>query len=378
MSATGIGRTASVLGELADELREPVHDFVAAKSSEDEVRRLMATDEGFDPEVWRQLAEQLELPGMTIPEDHGGSGLSLDAQAVVFEEMGAKLMCIPYLSNAVASEAIKAARDDEAAGDYLPRIAGGGLRATLAVLEQDGRWGAGSIRTTATAGREAKLKGEKCFVLDGHSADLLVVAARSPGGVGLYAVDPADSAVSRTLQATFDLTRKQARITLDGARGRLLGEEGAGEETLEQVLQYAAAALAAEQVGGADACLRMSTQYAKDRVQFGRPIGAFQAVKHKCAEMLRRTEFARAAAYEAAIARAAGRDDAALVASVAKAYCSEAFSWVAAETIHVHGGIGYTWEHPAHLYFRRAKSSEQLFGTPRQHRERVLHQLGYA
>jgi alkylation response protein AidB-like acyl-CoA dehydrogenase len=368
---------ASILGELADELREPVRDFVTAKSPEDEVRRLMETEEGFDPDVWRQLAEQLELPGITIPEEHGGSGLSLDVQAVVFEEMGAKLMCVPYLSNAVAIEAILAGADDEAAGEYLPKIATGETRATLAVLEPDGRWDAGSIKASATSGKDAKLSGTKAFVLDGHTAHLLVVAARSPEGVSLYAVDPGAAGVSRRALQTFDLTRKQAEITLDNAPGRLLGEGGAGEATLERVLQYAAAALAAEQVGGAAACVEMSTQYAKDRVQFGRPIGSFQATKHKLAEMFRAAEFARAAAYEAAVARGEGREDAAVVASVAKAYCSEAFGWIAAETIHVHGGIGYTWEHPAHLYFRRAKSTEQLFGSPRQHRDRVLEQLGY-
>jgi alkylation response protein AidB-like acyl-CoA dehydrogenase len=372
-----VARSVSVLGEFADELREPVHDFVTAKSPAEEVRRLIETDEGFDPEVWRQLSEELELAGMTIPEEYGGSGLSLDAQAVVFEEMGAALMCVPYLSNAIAIEAILASADDEAAGEYVPRLATGETRATLAMLETDGRWDAGSIRTSATAGRNAKLSGAKAFVLDGHTARLLVVAARSPEGIGLYAVDPESGGVARRAQSTFDITRKQATVTLDGAAGRLLGEAGAGEDALERVLRYAAAAVAVEQVGGSTACVEMSTQYAKDRFQFGRAIGSFQAVKHKLAEMARLTELARAAAYEAAIASASDRDDAALTASVAKAYCSDAFAWVAAETIHVHGGIGYTWEHPAHLYFRRAKSTEQLFGTPRQHRERVLELLGY-
>jgi alkylation response protein AidB-like acyl-CoA dehydrogenase len=379
MSVVGTAtRGTLVLGDLADELRGPVHDFVAATSPEAEVRRLMETDEGFDPDVWRQLAEQLDVLGMTIPEKYGGSGLSLDAQAVVFEELGATLMCVPYLSNAVAIEAIVASRDDEAAGEYLPKLGTGQMRATIAVLESDGRWETSSIKTSAGSGRDAELSGSKAFVLDGHTADLLLVAARSPEGVDLYAVDPHAAGISRRAQPAFDPTRKQATITLAATRGRRLGEAGAGQGILELVLQYAAAAVAAEQVGGASACLEMSAQYAKDRVQFGRPIGAFQAVKHKCAEMLRLTEFARAAAYEAAIARAADRDDTGLTASVAKAYCSEAFAWVAAETIQVHGGIGYTWEHPAHLYFRRAKSTEQLFGTPREHRDRVLQHLGYA
>jgi alkylation response protein AidB-like acyl-CoA dehydrogenase len=296
---------------------------------------------------------------------------------VVFEEMGAALMCTPYFSTVLAADAIVACGDDDAAAEYLPAIAAGERRAALAVAERDGRWDAAAV--TASAARDADgwtIDGDKPFVIDGHTAHLLVVAARTPGGVGLFAVEGEADGVSRTPVRTLDLTRKQARVVLRGAHGRLLGSEDGAPASLVRTNQRAAIALACESVGVASACLEESVEYAKDRVQFGRPIGSFQAVKHKCAEMFRLTAQSRAAAYEAAVASAAGGDEAALVASIAKAFCSEACSWVAQENIQVHGGIGYTWEHSAHLYFRRAKSNEQLFGGATLHRALVLEHLG--
>jgi alkylation response protein AidB-like acyl-CoA dehydrogenase len=377
MSSIGSTRH-SALGELADELRESVHDFVQSRSPEPEVRRLIETDEGFDPAVWSQMAEQLELPGMTIPERFGGSGFAIDAQAVVFEEMGAALMCAPYLSTVLAAEALVATGDDDVCAEYLPEIAAGTKRAALALLEGHGTTDLAEIQATATGDGNggARLDGRKKYVIDGHTADLLVVVAREDAGLSIFVVDGEAPGVAREPVATLDLTRKQAHVALDGAEGRRAGEPGAGEAVVTRVSQYAAVALSAESVGCASACLDMSVEYAKDRVQFGRPIGSFQATKHKCAEMLRFTEQARAAAYEAAVTTATDDAEAPLVASVAKAYCSEMAGWVAAENIHVHGGIGYTWEHPAHLYFRRAKANEQLFGGPAHHRELVLRCVG--
>jgi alkylation response protein AidB-like acyl-CoA dehydrogenase len=376
MSVTGPPRV-SALGEIADELRESVHAFVQARSPEPDVRRLIETADGFDPAVWSQMAAQLELPGMTIPERFGGSGFGVDAQAVVFEEMGAVLMCAPYLSTVLAAEAIVASGDDDASNEYLPAIAAGERRAALAVAERDGSWDAAGV--TATAARDGDgwtIDGDKPFVIDGHTAHLLVVAARTPTGVGLFAVEGDAAGVSREAVRTLDLTRKQARVALRAARGRLLGSEDGAPPALAHANQRAAIALACESAGVAAACLEESVEYAKDRVQYGRAIGSFQAVKHKCAEMFRLAAQSRAAAYEAAVASAAGREDADLVASIAKAYCSEACSWVAQENIQVHGGIGYTWEHSAHLYFRRAKSNEQLFGSASYHRALVLKHLG--
>jgi alkylation response protein AidB-like acyl-CoA dehydrogenase len=377
MSVLGM-RRRSALGELADELRESVHAFVQSRSPEAEVRRLAETEDGFDAAVWAQMAEQLELPGMTIPERFGGSGFAIDAQVVVFEEMGRALMCTPFLSTVLAAEALVASADDAVCEELLPGIAAGTRRAALALTDGIRDLDVGRIGVSASAPSSggAVLDGDKKFVIDGHTADLLIVVAREPEGPSVFVVEAMASGVARRSMATLDVTRKQAHITLNGVEARRVGQAGAAEPVIARVLLLAAVAIATESVGCAAACLDMSVQYAKDRVQFGRPIGSFQAVKHKCAEMMRVTEQARAAAYEAAIAMAAESAETQLVASVAKTYCTEMAGWVAAENIQVHGGIGYTWEHPAHLYFRRAKSNEQLFGGPAWHREMVLRCIG--
>ena len=214
------------------------------------------------------------------------------------------------------------------------------------------------------------------FVLDGNVANLLLVAAKTDAGVSIFSVDPADASVTRTNLATMDQTRKQSKIELAGTPATLIGTDGAGWTTLERVLDLVAVALAAEQVGGAQKVLETAVQYAKDRVQFGRPIGSFQAIKHKCADMLLEVESAKSAAYYAAWCAAELNDELPSVASLAKAYCSEAYFHAAAENIQIHGGIGFTWEHPAHLYFKRAKSSELLFGDPTYHRELLAQRIG--
>ena len=213
-------------------------------------------------------------------------------------------------------------------------------------------------------------------MIDGATANLILVAARTNGAVSLFAVDGDASGLTRTSLSTMDQTRKQAKLDFDNTPARLIGTEGAGWDVLSRVLDLAAVGLAAEQVGGAQECLEMAVQYAKDRVQFGRPIGSFQAIKHKCADMLLEVESAKSAAYYAAWCAAELNDELPSVASLAKAYCSEAYFHAAAENIQIHGGIGFTWEHPAHLYFKRAKSSELLFGDPTYHREQLAQRIG--
>ena len=233
--------------------------------------------------------------------------------------------------------------------------------------------GSGSGANGAGAWR---LDGTKMYVLDGHTADLLVVAARTGSGVSLFTVEADAAGLTRTPLSTMDQTRKQAKLTFDGVEAALLGAEGGGWPVLERVLDLAAVALAAEQVGGAQMCLDMAVEYAKVRVQFGRPIGSFQAIKHKCADMLLQVESAKSAAYYAGWCAAEMNDELPQVASMAKSYCSEAYFHAAAENIQIHGGIGFTWEHPAHLYFKRAKSSELLFGDPTYHRELLAQRIG--
>ncbi len=367
--------------EEQEQLREFVRSFLEEKSPETAVRELMDTEEGFDPDVWAQMAEQMSLPALAIPEAHGGDGYGFVEQVVVLEEMGRALLCAPYFSSVVlAANALMHSGDDAAMGAHLPGIASGETRATLAFTEQSGRWDEGGITMSAqpvngSAGTW-RLDGTKMYVLDGHTANLIIVAARSDAGVSLFCVDPQAEGLTRTALSTMDQTRKQARLDFDGVQGTLVGADGGGWATLERVLDLAAVALAAEQVGGAQKCLEMSVEYAKVRVQFGRPIGSFQAIKHKCADMLLEVESAKSAAYYAGWCAAELNDELPQVASLAKSYCSEAYFHAAAENIQIHGGIGFTWEHPAHLYFKRAKSSELLFGDPTYHRELLAQRIG--
>jgi len=361
-----------------EELRTIVRQFLEAKSPESAVREQMETEVGYDTEVWTQMAEQLGLQSLIIPEAYGGQGFGYVELTVVLEEMGRFLLCAPFFSTVVlATNTLLVAGDEQACASYLPGIADGSTIATLALTEANGRWDESGIEATATASGDAwTITGEKMFVLDGHVANLILVAARTPAGVSLFAVDGDASGLTRTALPTMDQTRKQARLTFEGTPATLVGTDGAGWETLSTVLDLAAVGLAAEQVGGAQACLDMAVEYAKVRVQFGRPIGSFQAIKHKCADMLLEVESAKSAAYYAGWCASEMNDELPSVASLAKAYCSEAYFHAAAENIQIHGGIGFTWEHPAHLYFKRAKSSELLFGDPTYHRELLAQRIG--
>ena len=359
-------------------LRKVVKDFLNAKSSEETVRELMDTEAGYDQAVWTQMAEQMGLQGLVIPEEYGGSGYSFVELIVVLEEMGRRLLCAPYFSTVVlAGQTLIHSGDDAAKAAHLPGIASGETIATLAYTEPNGRWDAAAVTMEATKDGDAwKLNGEKLYVLDGHTADLIITAALTDAGISLFAVKGDAAGLTRTALSTMDQTRKQARVTFDSTPATLIGAEGGGWDVLSRVLDLAAVALAAEQVGGAQECLEMAVQYAKDRVQFGRPIGSFQAIKHKCADMLLEVESAKSAAYYAGWCAAELNDELPSVACLAKSYCSEAYFHTTAENIQIHGGIGFTWEHPAHLYFKRAKSSELLFGDPTYHRELLAQRIG--
>ncbi len=364
--------------EEQEELRRAVRRFLADKSPDGEVRRLMATPEGYDPAVWQQMAEQLGLQSLAIPEHHGGAGFGFVELAVVLEEMGAALLCAPFFSSAVlGAHALLNSGDDEAKERWLPGIASGASIATLALAEDSGRWDLDAVELEARrTGDGWVLEGHKSFVLDGHVATLVLVVARSAGGLGLFAVQEGAPGVARTPLLTLDQTRKQARLQFARTPAVPVGVPGEVGPGLEKTLQLAAVALAAEQVGGAQHCLDSSVEHARTRIQFGRPIGSFQAVKHKCADLLCEVESARSAAYYAAWAAAEDSDDLPLAASLAKSYCSETYFHAAAENIQIHGGIGFTWEHDAHLYFKRAKSSELLFGDPTYHRELLAQRIG--
>ncbi len=369
--------------EEQDQLRDAVRKFLEAKSPESEVRRLMETTEGYDPAVWSQMANELGLQSLHIPESYGGQGFSWVELGIVLEEQGRALLCAPYFSTVVlAANAILNAGTEDQKAALLPGIASGETIGTLAFTEPNGKWDAAGITLEATPdGDGAKLTGTKMFVLDGHVANLIVVVARAAGttgedGIAFYTVDGDAAGLTRTALATMDQTRKQAKLEFDGVQATALGTAGAGWAALSKTLDQASVGLCNEMVGGAAYVLEESVQYAKDRVQFGRPIGSFQAIKHKCADMLLETESAKSAAYYAAWAAAEDNDELPVVASLAKAYCSDAYFHSAAENIQIHGGIGFTWEHDAHLYFKRAKSSEILFGDATYHRELLAQRIG--
>ena len=372
--------------EEQEELRASARDFLAAHSSSEQVRTAMQSELGYDPQVWKQIGAELGWPSVIIPEEFGGLGLGYVELIALLEGMGSALLCAPFFSSVcLGANALLVGGSEEQKKEYLPGIAEGQTRATLAFTEANGRWDASGIEASARReGGDYVLSGKKSFVLDGHCADLLVVAARREGttgeaGISLFALPAAARGVERRALPTMDQTRRQAEIELRDVRvpgSALMGQEGEGWGALSKTLALAAVALSAEQVGGAQRCLDMSVEYAKQRVQFGRPIGSFQAIKHKCADMLVQVESARSASYYAGCVAAEDGAELPLLASLAKAYCSDAYFACAANAIQIHGGVGFTWEYDVHLYFKRAKSSESFLGDAAYHREQVARGIG--
>ena len=359
-----------------EELRAAVSAFLDRRCGPDQVRAQLDTEQGYDKDVWRQCAGQLGLVGLEIGEQYGGSGASFRELAVVLELMGRTLACLPYFSTVVlASGALLLGDDDGARQRYLPGLADGSTIATVAVAESTGTWDA--VMTTAQR-RDAGwvLSGEKSFVPDGLAADLLLVVAQAPGGLSMFAVDGAAPGLTRTAMRTLDPTRRQALLGLAQVPAELVGREGAAGPLLDRLHDRAAVALGCEQLGTAARALEMAVGYAGQRLQFGRVIGSFQAVKHRCADMASRVEEARSAAAWAVAAAAENSADLPVAAAMAGVVCSEAAVFATAENVQVHGGLGFTWEHPAHLYFRRARAASVQLRDPAQHREQLLVRLG--
>ena len=368
-----------------EEFRGVLRRFLEERSPTAEVRRLMETPEGFDREVWKQACSDLGLSGIHLPEEYGGQGFGFVELGIALEESGRALLCAPFFASAVlAANAVLLGATEAQRKEILPAIASGETIATLALTEPDGRWEVPAIALTATPTSDGwRLDGTKSFVLDGHTADQIVVAARLPDttgtdGIGLFVV-PGDAAgLDRRLLPTLDATRKLARLAFSGVPAEPLGEPGTGAEALERTLDLASIGLASEMVGGAQKVLEQTTEYAKVRVQFGRPIGSFQAIKHRLAELLLEVELAKSAAYFAAQAAAADDPELPALASLANACCSDGYRNVASESIQIHGGVGFTWENDTHLYFKRARSSELFLGDPAAQRERMLAKWGIA
>jgi alkylation response protein AidB-like acyl-CoA dehydrogenase len=367
-------------------LRDSARRFLEQHCGSEQVRSIMETEAGYDAGMWSEIAAQ-GWQAMAIPEAYGGAGFSFLEQVVLMEEMGRALMPVPYLSSAVlAADVLMSAADEAQKTAHLPGLASGETIWTLAVTEPGGHWDAAGVEASAKRDRdEYVLNGTKSFVLDGHIADMLIVAARTGSdvepeeGISLFVVAGDAPGVTSTKLSAMDQTRSLAEVQLADVRvgaDALLGVEGSAWATITHAHDVGMVAVAAEQVGGAQKCLETAVEYAKNRVQFGRPIGSFQAIKHKCADMLVQVESAKSAAYYAAWATSEQNEEFALVAPLAKSYCSEAYFFCAAENIQIHGGIGFTWEHDAHLYFKRAKSSELLFGDPAYQRSRLADQIG--
>ena len=364
------------------EFRDILRRFLTDRAPTKEVRRLMETEAGWERDGWRKLNEELGLTAVRIPEEYGGQGFGFGEQCLVLEEMGRTLLCAPYFSTAVlAAGAILNAGTEAEKRALLPGIASGETIAALASAEDNGRWdAAGTTLTVSNSEGVSVLNGHKCFVIDGQTADLIVVLARAPGssgehGLSFFTVPGDASGLSRRAQKVMDPTRKMARLEFKDTPATLLGTAGAASEPFARTMLEAVVCLTNEMVGGADRVREDALAYAMMRMQFGRPIASFQSMKHKHADMLADVELAKSAAYYAAAALDDGDADIVATASLAKACASDAYMQTVIHAIQIHGGIGFTWDNDTHLWFKRAKSSEILFGDAHQHRETMMQHM---
>lgn len=362
-----LSATSEDLASVA-ELRAAVREFMDIAAGSATVRTLMESPDGRDLAMWERMAIELGLHGIGVPEQFGGAGAGLAELAVVFEETGAALLCAPFFSTvALAIPALLNSGDTEAMVDLLPSLVEGATTATVILDGGIGAWNPAAVALTADGDDEHGyvIHGDAPLVLDGHTADVVLLAARADAGMSLFAVSSDADGLTREPLAGLDRTRKIARLSFHATPARLIGDAGGAEPGLSKTSDTALVLLAAEQVGGAARCLDTAVTYAKERIQFGRAIGSFQAVKHRCADMLVLVEGARSAVAHAT--DVTDSNDFAISAAVAKLTASEAFLHVALDNMKIHGGLGFTWEHDAHLYVRRAKAGLLMFGEPDHH-----------
>ena len=360
-------------------LRSTAREFLQNECPLTRVRELMEDPAGYDPALWSKMAE-LGWLGLLVPEEYGGSGLTCVDLLVVLEEMGRALLPSPFFGTLQGTLALLRAGSDTQRKELLTAVAAGETVLSLAITEEAGTENATDISTSALKdGSGYRVSGTKLFVPHGQNADRIVVAARTggegEGGISLLLVDRAGEGVEVTPLESMDQTSRIAEVRFDGAPGELLGAENGGWSTWQWVRDRALVALSAEAVGGAEKVLEDSVAYAKERVQFGKPIGVHQAIKHKCADMLIEVESSKSITYYAGWTAAEDLEEASLAAAMAKAYTSDAYRHCSAENIQIHGGVGFTWEYDCHLYFKRAKAIEVTYGDPTYHRERVAQLL---
>src|SRR2546426_1338658 len=366
-------------------LRDTARKFLDSECPTTFVRKMMADETAHSTELWKKIT-QLGWLGIIIPEEYGGSGGNFLDLVVILEEMGKSLLPGPFFATVLlGSAAVLAGGSAVQKAALLPTVAGGNLLLSLAVAEPSGRYDAAGITLAATSkGSDFVLSGEKLFVQDAHVADQLVVAARtgqgsSPqDGITLFLVDAKAPGVRITQLKTVDMTRRQCHVAFQDvavAGSQVLGEVGKGWPIVRRVLDQAMAGLCVEIVGTAQKALDIAVAYAKERVQFGKPIGSFQAVKHKCVDMMVQVENARSLTYYAAWTVDENVPEVGQAVPMAKAYCSDMAKTVTSEAIQVHGGIGFTWEHDMHLFYRRGLAAEAAFGSAPVHREVVAQTL---
>jgi alkylation response protein AidB-like acyl-CoA dehydrogenase len=362
------------------ELTHTVRALVARRAGTLDLRAAIETEHGYDAELWQTLCEQIGVAALAIPEEYGGAGFSSFETHLVLEELGAPLTPSPLLGSGVlATQAVLRSRNTEAAERILPGLASGDSVAALAWADADGRLRPDTATVVATGSGDAlTLDGAAGLVLDGAAADLLLVIARTDAGIGLFEVDPAATGVTREPTPALDSTLRFATVRFDGAAATAISTDYA--DALPALYAIGATAVTALQTGGARRALELTVAYLKEREQFGRPLASFQALKHRCADLVVETETSVSMSWSAAWAIAQAdlsdwsgeaADEAVRQASSAKAWCSEAFSRVTGEMIQLHGGIAITWEHDAHLYFKRAHACAQLFGRAAEHRRTV-------
>ncbi|MDO8944289.1 MAG: acyl-CoA dehydrogenase family protein [Burkholderiaceae bacterium] len=355
-----------------ESIRDSIGRFLNQRANPQDRRRLIDTETGFDREVWRELASSIGLHGLIIPERLGGSGMGIPELCAAFGEIGRVLLGGPYLATIGASAPLIISCTTQAyQSEMLPRIADGSAVVTVAGAANSAQGASQPPLVATRCGPGYSLSGAVPAVLEGMIAETILVVARHEQGVGLFAVAASCDGLQRESLDMIDLTRRFARMTFNRTPARLVSGDGDAATAIAVGIQTAAVVHAAEQIGAAQQCLDMAVAHSKLRLQFGKPIGAFQAVKHRCAEMTAKIESARLGFYYAAWAAEKAHDELAIASAVARVACQDALAFAAAQNIQIHGGMAFTWDYDAQLYFRRAKADQFIFGTPRQERERL-------
>ena len=363
----------------ADELEaflDSLRRLLADRCTEADVRRVMEGRSGFDPELWRRLSE-MGVPGLVVPAGHGGLGAGPAVLERAMEELGACLAPTPILSCVMAAGLVCGLADEAVAARLLPGLADGSTIAALALTGPAAKWTAEAVAVSASPHSHGwRLEGQAGFVLNAPVANLLLVAAQTADGIALFEVAMEAAGLEIAALPAFDRTLSLSNLSFEGVEATRLSGAGDSWALVEAAMDLGRVALAGEQAGGARRLFETTVGYTRDRHQFGRAIGSFQAIKHMAADLLLESESAISAARHAAQALADGADDAPQSISLAAFACADAFVKVAADSIQMHGGIAFTWVHPAHLYLRRARADAQLLGAPAAMRERFVQQLG--